>query len=50
VIDKDGQAYHAYGVSEEAMILVRPDGYVGLTEGMIDQEAVVYYLHSVGGR
>ena len=50
VIDKDGQAYHAYGVSEEAMILVRPDGYVGLTGGMIDQEAVVNYLHSVGGR
>ena len=44
LIDVDGYAHRFYGVSGDALILVRPDGYVGLTGGRVDQEPVLDYL------
>ncbi len=35
--------------SGNALILVRPDGYIGLTAGSHDQEPVIDYLHDVTG-
>ncbi len=49
LIDSDGHAYHAYGITSDALILVRPDGYIGLTGGMIDREPIIDYLRNVIG-
>jgi 2-polyprenyl-6-methoxyphenol hydroxylase-like FAD-dependent oxidoreductase len=45
--DSDGNAYRAYGIKGAALILVRPDGYIGLTGERIKQEAIVDYLRDV---
>jgi hypothetical protein len=37
------------GISRDALILVRPDGYVGLTEGRIGQEPIIDYLRNAIG-
>ncbi len=50
LIDIDGHAYHAYGITGDALILVRPDGYVGLTGENTDAQPVIDYLHDVIGR
>ena len=50
LIDRDGYAYRAYGIPDEAFILVRPDGYVGLTREHFGQEPITDYLYSVTGR
>ncbi|HEX6110124.1 MAG TPA: hypothetical protein VFZ02_11995 [Ktedonobacteraceae bacterium] len=50
LIDIDGDAYRAYGISGNALILVRPDGYIGLTGGSIGQEPIIDYLRNVTGR
>ena len=52
LIDSHGQAYRAYGISGDgdALILVRPDGYIGLTGGSHDQEPIIDYLRDVIGR
>lgn len=42
-------AYRFYGVSNDALVLVRPDGYVGLTGGKADQEPIIGYLRNVVG-
>jgi 2-polyprenyl-6-methoxyphenol hydroxylase-like FAD-dependent oxidoreductase len=44
VIDGDGCAVAAYGVTGDALVLVRPDGYVGLIGAPTDAEAVLAYL------
>jgi 2-polyprenyl-6-methoxyphenol hydroxylase-like FAD-dependent oxidoreductase len=49
LIDIDRHAHHAYGVSGDALILVRPDGYIGLTGGMVDPQQIIDYLHHVLG-
>jgi 2-polyprenyl-6-methoxyphenol hydroxylase-like FAD-dependent oxidoreductase len=49
LLDSDGQAHRAYGVTDNTLILVRPDGYIGLTGGNLDQEPIIDYLHSVTG-
>jgi hypothetical protein len=50
LIDSDEQAYRAYGITEDALILVRPDGYIGLTGGSLSQEPIIDYLRNVTGR
>jgi hypothetical protein len=54
LIDTDGNAYAAYGISDEdnVVFLVRPDGYVGLiaSQNWMDavnqcQKAVAYVRH-----
>jgi 2-polyprenyl-6-methoxyphenol hydroxylase-like FAD-dependent oxidoreductase len=49
LVDLDGYAHRFYGVSGDALILVRPDGYVGLTGGKIGQEPLIDYLRNVVG-
>jgi 2-polyprenyl-6-methoxyphenol hydroxylase-like FAD-dependent oxidoreductase len=50
LIDHEGHAFRAYGVSDHAFILVRPDVYIGLTGERFDQEAIIDYLYDVTGR
>jgi hypothetical protein len=50
LIDSQGYAHRAYGIRDQAMILVRPDGYIGLTAGSLDQESIIGYLHKVTGQ
>lgn len=47
LIDVDGHAFRAYGINGSALILVRPDGYIGLTGGGCDQQPIIDYLHHV---
>jgi 2-polyprenyl-6-methoxyphenol hydroxylase-like FAD-dependent oxidoreductase len=49
LVDGDGQAHRAYGISGNALILVRPDGYIGLTGGRPGQDPIVAYLRDVIG-
>ncbi len=50
LLDIDGYAYHFYGIRRDAVILVRPDGYIGLTSGGFDVQPINEYLHRVTGR
>jgi hypothetical protein len=50
LIDTDGHAHHTYGITNEALILVRPDGYIGLTGGSLDSDSMIDYLRGVTGR
>lgn len=50
LLDIDGYASHFYGIRRDAVILVRPDGYVGLTTGCLDVQPINDYLHRVTGR
>ena len=50
LIDSDGYASHAYGVTGDALILVRPDGYIGLTGGSTDLQPISNYLRDIIGQ
>jgi 2-polyprenyl-6-methoxyphenol hydroxylase-like FAD-dependent oxidoreductase len=50
LLDIDGYASHFYGIRRDAVILVRPDGYIGLTTGGFDVQTINDYLHKVTGR
>jgi len=45
LIDAAGHAAHAYG--QDALILIRPDGYIGLIADADDALAVAGYLRSL---
>jgi 2-polyprenyl-6-methoxyphenol hydroxylase-like FAD-dependent oxidoreductase len=47
LVDTAGQAYSAYGINSDTQILIRPDGYIGLTAGNLDLEAVSDYLRNI---
>jgi 2-polyprenyl-6-methoxyphenol hydroxylase-like FAD-dependent oxidoreductase len=47
LIDSEEYASHAYGITGDALILVRPDGYIGLTGGSTDLQPIIDYLHDV---
>lgn len=49
LIDIDGQAYHAYGITGDSLILIRPDGYIGLTGEGIGREQIIDYFRNVIG-
>jgi 2-polyprenyl-6-methoxyphenol hydroxylase-like FAD-dependent oxidoreductase len=49
LIDRDGDAHRAYGITRDALVLVRPDGYVGLTGGRVGPEPIIDYLSNVTG-
>jgi 2-polyprenyl-6-methoxyphenol hydroxylase-like FAD-dependent oxidoreductase len=49
VHDPDGHARRAYGITGDAVVLVRPDGYVALTGGTADPEAINGYLGELLG-
>ncbi|HEU4363251.1 MAG TPA: FAD-dependent monooxygenase [Mycobacterium sp.] len=44
LVDVDGAARRAYGVDGAALLLIRPDGYVGVTAAPADAGAVSNYL------
>ncbi len=46
LIDSDGHAHNAYGITDDALILVRPDKYIGLTGSSIDPQPIIDYLHN----
>jgi hypothetical protein len=50
LIDSQGHAHRAYGIRDEPVILVRPDDYIGLTGGSLEQESIIGYLHKVTGQ
>lgn len=50
IIDNQEQAYHAYGITADAFVLVRPDGYIGVTGGGTNLNAVINYLRKVTDR
>jgi threonine dehydrogenase-like Zn-dependent dehydrogenase len=45
LVDDGGHASRAYG--EDVLVLVRPDGYVGLLAGADDTQTLSDYLHSL---
>jgi 2-polyprenyl-6-methoxyphenol hydroxylase-like FAD-dependent oxidoreductase len=47
LVDSDEHAHRAYGITDEALILVRPDGYIGLTGGSNDNQAIIDYLRNI---
>jgi hypothetical protein len=49
LIDMDGHAYKAYGVNDDALILVRPDKYIGLIGSSADPQPILDYLRNVIG-
>jgi pentachlorophenol monooxygenase len=49
VNDADGQFREAYGVSDAAAYLVRPDGYVGYRQRPLDKGGVIAALSRVMG-
>lgn len=49
LIDKNESMYDGYGITEDAMILVRPDGYIGLTAGCPDAHILNSYLRAIIG-
>jgi 2-polyprenyl-6-methoxyphenol hydroxylase-like FAD-dependent oxidoreductase len=50
LVDIDGDAHRAYGITSDALILVRPDGYIGLTGGNLGPQSVSDYLRGVTSR
>jgi hypothetical protein len=47
LVDSDGFVYRAYGITDNALILVRPDGYIGRICGDIGQDLIIDYLRNV---
>ncbi|MFJ1934567.1 FAD-dependent monooxygenase [Kitasatospora sp. NPDC088160] len=48
VLDPGGHARRAYGIDGDAVVLVRPDGHVGLTAGAVDPAALTAHLRDLG--
>lgn len=48
VADPEGQLASAYGAGEGMLVLIRPDGYVGLISDAGDVSSVVDYLAALG--
>lgn len=49
LIDDAGHAHRAYGIIEDAVVVVRPDGYVALTAPASETSGVLSYLSQFGG-
>lgn len=47
IVDTDGHAHHAYDVHDPALLLVRPDGYIGCAADGTDHAAVEAYLRRI---
>ena len=48
-IDVEGAAYRLYAPMPNALFVIRPDGYVGLTGSTADRTALVHYLRRIIG-
>ncbi|MFF2077194.1 FAD-dependent monooxygenase [Kitasatospora sp. NPDC058162] len=49
VRDPDGHAARAYGLRGDAVVLVRPDGYVSLTGATVDRATLAEHLRGFSG-
>lgn len=49
LIDRDGHAYSTYGITSDAQILVRPDGYISLTGRSFGSQPIIDYFHNIIG-
>lgn len=47
VVDSDGHLARAYGASDRTLVLIRPDGYVGVISEAGDESAVSDYLATI---
>ncbi|QBD75470.1 3-(3-hydroxyphenyl)propionate hydroxylase [Ktedonosporobacter rubrisoli] len=47
LIDNDGHAYRAYAIKNDALFLIRPDGYIGLSGGRWNDRVIADYLREV---
>ena len=50
LLDIDGYIHYFYGIKRNALILVRPDGYIGLTGSNLGPQPIIDYLHMLTGR
>ena len=50
LVESGEHASRAYGITSDALILVRPDGYVGLTGGSKDLQLIRNYLRAIIGQ
>ena len=48
IADTDGYLARAYGATERTLVLIRPDGYIGLISDAGDVSAVSDYLAAIG--
>ena len=48
VADLGSQLVDAYGATDTTLVLIRPDGYIGLISDSGDRSAVTAYLDTVG--
>src|ERR1700761_6023421 len=48
IADRDGYLARAYGATERTLVLIRPDGYIGLISDAGDTAAVPGYLAAIG--
>jgi 2-polyprenyl-6-methoxyphenol hydroxylase-like FAD-dependent oxidoreductase len=48
IADRDGYLARAYGATDRTLVLIRPDGYVGLISDAGDAAAVSGYLAAIG--
>jgi hypothetical protein len=47
LLDSGNRAHRTYGVTRDALYLIRPDGYVGMRVPSLDEEAVTGYLRTI---
>lgn len=47
LVDREGQLAHAYGATERTLVLIRPDGYVGLISDAGEPRALARYLDAL---
>ncbi len=48
IADTDGLLASAYGAADRTLVLIRPDGYIGLVSDAGDVSAVSDYLAAIG--
>ncbi|GAB3617760.1 FAD-dependent oxidoreductase [Okibacterium endophyticum] len=46
-IDETGEAHELYGVDDDGLVLVRPDGYIGIATTDLDAPSVTEYLRKI---
>jgi hypothetical protein len=44
--DPDGELAERYGLSDEGLVLIRPDGYISLRSRTLAAEPLLRYLHA----
>lgn len=50
VLDTYGDVYRVYGCTPGSLLLIRPDGHLGLVQKPLNQAALIDYLHKICDR